>query len=155
MKLRRLSTPVLVRRTAPQGASAILYVEDDDTNWDVARRGLQEHYEIVRARNAQEAIAAVSSRSFVLILMDIELAGSDLNGIELTQVLKGRRIARPLPSYALRVIPVDAPIVFVSAYQARYRKEELLAAGGDEFAPKPVDFTRLSLVMARLLVRDL
>lgn len=155
MKLRRLSPPTFVLRKADAGASAILYVEDDDTNWDVARRALQEHYRMVRAKNAQEAIAAVSTQEFVLILMDIELAGSDLNGIELTQLLKGRRTFAHLPSYALRVKPTNTPIVFVSAYQARYRKEELLAAGGDEFAPKPVDFTRLSLVMARLMVRDL
>ncbi len=143
------------QRAATVDAGAILYVEDDDTNWDVARRALQDHYKMVRARNAQEAAQAVSTQEFVLILMDIELAGSDLNGIELTQLLRGQRLSRQLPGYALKVKATDTPIVFVSAYQARYRKEDLLAAGGDDFAPKPVDFTRLSLVMARLMVRDL
>ena len=66
----------------------ILYVEDDDTNADLAQAALSEKYRVMRARTSKEAFRFLSEHNFDLILMDIELAGSNLNGIEITQVLK-------------------------------------------------------------------
>ena len=42
----------------------------------------------------------------------------------------------------------------MTAYAARYSKAELLEAGGDELVTKPVDFTRLALVVSRLMVKN-
>ena len=47
----------------------------------------------------------------------------------------------------------DLPVIFVTAYNARYTREELIDAGGNDLIPKPVDFTRLALTMTRLILR--
>ena len=131
----------------------ILYVEDDDTNWDLTNVALSERYRVVRARNAKEAFSLLSERPFDLILMDIELSGSSLNGIEITQVLK-KVPSAPQPVPAPMVEVDGTPIIFVSAYSAQYSKKDLLSAGGDDLVTKPVDFTRLSLAMSRMMVRN-
>ena len=97
----------------------ILYVEDDDTNWDLTNVALSERYRVVRARNAKEAFSLLSERPFDLILMDIELSGSSLNGIEITQVLK-KVPSAPQPVPAPMVEVDGTPIIFVSAYSAQY-----------------------------------
>lgn len=137
------------RPSAPQ--YRILYVEDEDQNWEIAEAGLRQHYVMQRASNAREAFDALKSNQFDLILMDIQLADSDLDGIEITRVL--RKIAQKTPPAYTAGITTAAPIIFVTAYNARYSKEELKACGGDDLIPKPVDFTRLSLAISRCLSR--
>src|SRR5689334_9288800 len=72
----------------------LLYVEDDDDNWEVAEYRLSETYDVVRAATAEEACKIVRARrnEIDLILMDIELRGSDLNGVELTELLRGNSL---------------------------------------------------------------
>ena len=57
------------------------------------------------------------------------------------------------PDYAAGIRAVSTPIIFVTAYTARYSKAELLEAGGDDLIPKPVNFTHLSLAVARVWAR--
>ena len=134
-----------------QSNRRVLYVEDDDTNWDVAVLGLGKSYLLERALTAKEAFERVKGRDYDAILMDIELAGSEYNGIEITQLLRGLKPgAKASPAGLPRY---QGPIVFVTAYNARYSKEDLVAAGGDELIPKPVEFARLALTLSRLLVQ--
>jgi len=140
-------------RETTQGARrSVLYVEDDDTNWEVAEFNLRKRFQMFRAHTDERAFVLLRERQFDLILMDIELAGSALNGIDITRVLRGTYTG-PIPRYA-EGIRRATPIVFVTAYTARYEKSELLQAGGDDRISKPVNFTGLALVMARLLVRN-
>ncbi len=131
----------------------VLYVEDEDVNWEVAEFSLRTKFNLTRARTAEEAFNILRTKKFNLILMDIQLMGSDLNGIEITEILRGN-YAKPLPDYAEGVQAEGTKIIFVTAYSARYGKEELKAAGGDDLMTKPVDFTRLSLVMSRMVARN-
>ncbi|MCC6808522.1 MAG: response regulator [Deltaproteobacteria bacterium] len=130
----------------------ILYVEDEDPNWEVAAFGLSDQYEILRARSASEAFALLERHRFNIILMDIQLAGSDLDGIAITRIIKGRSLNH-VPQYAHLLCP-EIPIIFVTAYSALYTREDLLAAGGDEMIGKPVDFTNLTLAISRLSLRE-
>src|SRR5687768_14914818 len=90
------------RNEASQGRrDVLLYVEDDDDNWDVAVLRLSPNYELVRATSAEQACEVLKARreEIELILMDIELRGSDLNGVELTKLLRGEPLAdRPVPA---------------------------------------------------------
>ena len=153
MKLTRFSN------TGPDGSSSgspkqtVLYVEDEDVNWEVTEFSLRSRFSLTRAKSASEAFSILKNRTFDLILMDIQLMGSDLNGIEITQVLRGLYDG-PAPDYTQGVSAGEARIIFVTAYSARYGKQELLEAGGDDLMTKPVDFTRLSLVMSRMVVRE-
>ena len=130
----------------------ILYVEDENTNWEIASLSLSDRYRVTRAKNSQEAFDLIRSTQFDVILMDIQLMGSDLNGIEITQLLKGLTTNAGLP-YTRGVTVKETPIIFVTAYSARYTKQDLVQAGGDDLITKPVDFTRLTLAMSRLMVR--
>lgn len=151
MALRRVSSCNLTRTVSNAEQQRILYVEDDDATWQVTERYLRDRYSIERARNSDEALQQLREKKFNLILLDIELSGSTLDGIALCRVLRGI----PEPQHARYSQPpgIDQiPIIFVTAYTARYPKEELLAVGADEAVTKPVDYTRLLLVSSRLLV---
>ena len=127
----------------------LLYVEDNDANWEVAQLLLKSSYRLTRARDAKEAVTHLESAGFDLILMDIELGGSDLDGIQLTQLFRGT-LPNP-PTFASTLKPVDTPIVFVTAYTARYGDNELQAKGGDGVVHKPVDPDELTGAIWKML----
>ncbi len=147
--MRRVLPPVEPKAVGPnQPRSLLLYVEDDEENWEVAEYRLSAAYEMVRARNAAEACERLRKHAAALhgILMDIELRGSDLNGIELTELFRGKR-GRALPAYARDLPTVTRPIVFVTAHGARYTDVELMLLGADSVIAKPVDFPALAAVL--------
>lgn len=133
----------------------ILYVEDDDMNWQVAEKILREHYEITRANSAREVFAQLGKNAFDAILMDIELADSELNGIEITKAMKSAS-GESLPEYA-QDLDRDAvpPVIFVTAYKSRYSETELRTYGGDGLIAKPVDFTELCCTLARAISKNM
>ncbi len=157
--MKRVAVPTLSgsnRPPAPELArKLVLYVEDDADNRNVATYRLEKKYELVCASNDREACALLEARGneLALILMDIELRGARLNGIELTRLIRGRVDRASVPDYARRVPVLTTPILFVTAYGDRYRSPELLAAGGDEVIAKPVDFVALHTAMARLYLQ--
>jgi CheY-like chemotaxis protein len=136
------------------GRQSVLYVEDEDVNWELTANELQSKYNVTRAINSKEAFSILSRQKFDLVLMDIQLSGSDLNGIEITQILRGK-FSGTTPAYAQNVRSISEPIVFVTAYSARYTREQLQEAGGDDMTTKPVNFASLSLLMSRLMMRGL
>jgi CheY-like chemotaxis protein len=132
----------------------ILYVEDDDSNWRVAELRLNTGYDLRRADSAEAACRFIkqSGAELTAILMDIELRGSELNGVDLTKLIRGKRAElEQVPSYArdLPTLP-QTPIIFVTAHGARYTDAQLLAAGGDKVIAKPVDFGALSIALTQL-----
>jgi CheY-like chemotaxis protein len=136
---------------AEQRLMPLLYVEDNDDNWEVVKLRLSKSYAVLRAstdRSACEALAKPDD--YYAILMDIELAGSRLNGIQLTRVLRGALPESELPDYARAVPQSNVPIIFVTAYGSAYKEQDLLATGADLVLFKPVNFTRLSLALANL-----
>jgi CheY-like chemotaxis protein len=78
-----------------------------------------------------------------LILMDIELRGSDLSGVELTKLLRGDAASSATPSYARNLRPISKPIVFVTAHSAKHTRVQLMLAGAEQVISKPVDFEEL------------
>jgi CheY-like chemotaxis protein len=133
----------------------VLYVEDDEGNRQVATVRLERKYDLLCAATDREACKILQEHGarLELILMDIELQGSALNGIDLTQLIRGKLNVPNLPDYAAKVQPLQTPILFVTAYDERYRKPELLAVGADEVIAKPIDFVALHTAMARVYVR--
>ncbi|MBN1612215.1 MAG: response regulator [Polyangiaceae bacterium] len=145
------SAPQRRRAKLADSVSKILYVEDEDANWEVTELSLRGKFGLTRARDSREAFERVAVEPFDLILMDIQLSGSDLNGIETCKALSGRQTDR-LPDYA-QGVHTACPIVMVTAYSSLYTREELLAAGARDLVVKPVDFTHLLMVISRLIVR--
>lgn len=132
----------------------ILYVEDDDENWDVADLRLAETYDMLRAKGSREACELMRERhnSIDVVLMDIELRGSELNGIELTELFRGKKLRRSVPYYAESLPLVSKPIIFVTAHGARYSDVELMLFGADKVISKPVNFNQLNLALASISV---
>ncbi len=144
-----ISQPSALRPSRSSERGRLLYVEDDDENWQVAELRLGEEFELVRAANAREAcrILKDSAGSLMAILMDIELRGSELNGIELTELFRGKRQTRTLPEFAHALPTYTNPIIFVTAHGARYSDVQLMLFGADRVIPKPVNFNALSLAL--------
>ncbi len=119
----------------PQAATKanvrILVAEDNPTNQMVARISLEKAgYTIDVAANGKEALAAVRRFPYDLILMDVAMP--EMDGLEAT-----RRIRR-LNGPSARI-----PIVAMTAHAYREERDEMAAAGMDDYLPKPVPRERL------------
>lgn len=143
--MKKVSVPGAAPREAPPRLPLILYVEDEDENWELAQLWLEGRYQLVRAIDAESTCRQVRAHfdSLRAILMDIQLSGSALDGIQLTRLLRGQLPQDGLPPYARGLPPVRVPIFFVTAYGGRYQERELREAGGTRLMPKPVDFDQL------------
>lgn len=134
-----------------QGPSQlVLYVEDEPANWEVTELRLRKKFKMIWARTDQEACALVRQYGPQLhaVLMDVQLRGSVLDGLALTRLFRGKP-GGPLPEFAQDLAPLECPIFFVTAYGNLHSPEEMDAAGGDAHVPKPVDFLKLTLLLAR------
>jgi CheY-like chemotaxis protein len=133
----------------PRTLPWIVYVEDEEDNWIVTELQLRRRFQLSWARDDRAAceLLGLASRPVHAILMDIQLQGAGMDGIQLTRVLRGTAPAAQVPEYARGLAPTTAPIIFVTAYGARYSEPELLQAGGNGVIHKPVDFVALSLAL--------
>ena len=104
----------------------VLVVEDDILNLKLICEILKaEGYTVHYAMNGVEAIDMAKKMPYDLILMDIQLPGMD--GIEATRIIKN------MPNYK------KVPIIALTAYAMGGDKERFLAAGLDDYIPKPLD----------------
>jgi CheY-like chemotaxis protein len=130
----------------------LLYVEDIEENWQVAELRLKRKYHLLHATTDTEAcqLLVKYGPEIVAVLMDIELQGSTLDGIRLTQLIRGTLPMEGVPSSLVCPVLDNIPIVFVTAYGHNYSELELIRCGGDRVIRKPVDFVELSLALTRL-----
>lgn len=152
MKKRSIPAPRQPSGTFPM--RPLLYVEDNDDNWAVAELRLGARFQLIRAatdRKACELLAKEGPR-LCAVLMDIELQGSELNGIELARLIRGTNQRPSLPPYAKAVPVMNVPLIFVTAYNQVYSEDVLKAAGGDLIMAKPVDFRALNMALMNLQV---
>lgn len=133
----------------------VLYVEDEVENREVTALRLRDRFELLWATNDREVCAIIHRfhNKLYAILMDIQLKGSQLDGIQLVRILRGEPLSH-LPPYAQGLPTLDIPIIFVTAYGARYTEEQLLAFGGTHVVTKPVDFVNLTLALANAHARS-
>ena len=130
----------------------VLYVEDNAINSKVVQYGLRGHYDVAIAVDAREACAELRKHkgAFAAILMDVELQGSDLDGIELTRLFRGQLESSGLPDYVEGLMTVDIPIIIVTAYLERYSEEFLQRAGASAYLNKPVNLSGLRALLASI-----
>jgi two-component system cell cycle response regulator/two-component system cell cycle response regulator DivK len=104
----------------------LLVVEDELMNLELICEILKAEGFIVHyAMDGIEAIEMVKKMLYDLILMDIELPGMD--GIEATRIIKN------MLNYK------KVPVIALTAYAMGGDKEKFLAAGLDDYIPKPID----------------
>jgi CheY-like chemotaxis protein len=128
--------------------------EDEASNWEVTELRLRKKFKLLWARTDTEACALLRQHGPQLhaILMDVQLKGSQLDGLALTRLVRGKEQG-PLPEFAQGVPKLDCPIFFVTAYGNLHSPEQMREAGGDSHVPKPVDFLKLSLLLAQSSMR--
>lgn len=108
----------------------ILYVEDNDQNMRLVRKILvHAGHEVIEAENGLTGIETAVNEMPDLILMDVNLP--DIDGLEATARL------RALPGVGL------IPIIALTANAMVGDREKALAAGCDDYLPKPVGRTQL------------
>ncbi len=112
-------------KKALAGTRALL-AEDDLTNGNLIRAMLEDAgMSVEMVPDGENALAALQSESFDLVLMDIQMPGMD--GITATKSIRGE------PKLA------ELPIVALTARAMKSDEEKCLAAGMNAFISKPID----------------
>ncbi|MGD8278190.1 MAG: response regulator transcription factor [Gemmatimonadota bacterium] len=115
----------------------VLIVEDDPEMLEALRRGFrEEHFEVVTATNANEAIMAAVIETLAVIVLDVMLPGR--NGFEICRELRRKGIA--------------TPILLLTARDAIDDRVTGLDSGADDYLVKPFAFDEL-LARVRALTR--
>ena len=116
----------------------ILLVEDNEMNRDMLSRRLQRHgYSVITAIDGEQGRKLGISEAPDLILMDIGLP--DMDGWEVTRLLKTEKQARSIP------------IIALTAHALVTDREKAFEAGCDDYDTKPVDFVRLNEKIKKLI----
>ena len=114
----------------------VLLVEDNPINQQVAAELLAETGLVLDiANNGQEAVAAICSREYDLVFMDIQMPV--MGGYHATAVIRGQQ------QYA------GLPIIAMTAHAMSGVREECLAAGMNDYLSKPIDPARLYEIVAK------
>jgi CheY-like chemotaxis protein len=114
-----------MRKDEPMSLKTILIVEDHPFNMDLLVQLLEDKYEVLTAVDGAEGLHAVERERPDLVLMDLSLPVID--GWEVARRLKAKE--------ALEHIPIIA----LTAHAMVGDAERALAAGCDDYLPKPLD----------------
>ncbi len=119
-------------------AAEILIVDDDADIRDLVAGILQdEGYATRTARNSEDALAAIATRRPSLVLLDIWLQGSALDGLQLLDALKQEH--------------PELPIVMISGHGNIETAVAAIKQGAYDFIEKPFKADRLLLVAERAI----
>jgi PAS domain S-box-containing protein len=111
----------------PKSGKRILLAEDNEINILLARTLLEEAgHEVESVKTGVQAVDAVTSRAFDLILMDMLMP--EMDGLEATRAIR----ALPPPAS-------ETPILAMTANAMRADADACLEAGMDDFVSKPID----------------
>jgi CheY-like chemotaxis protein len=134
------ASPALPRRDADRDApfGRVLLVEDVLALQLVTKAKLERlGYAVDLARNGGEAVEAVRSRDYGLILMDIQMPR--LDGVSATRTI--RELSDP--------VKASTPIIALTANAMKGDEEAYLAAGMNGYLSKPIDNQQLREALAR------
>ncbi len=120
----------------------LLLVEDNPISQKVEKKLLTDSgYDVEAVSSALDAIEAVKTNSFDLILMDVEMP--DMDGLTATQ--KIRELEAPSGS---------VPIIAVTAHSSMKDREKCLAAGMDDYIAKPININFMKMTIDQWLYRN-
>jgi two-component system, cell cycle response regulator DivK len=108
----------------------ILLVEDHEELWDFLSRRLRRRgFDVVLAHDGQDGVEKARAEQPDVILLDMNLP-----------VMDGWTVARTLRGEAATA---GIPIIALTAHAMSGDRDKAIAAGCDDYHPKPVDFSRL------------
>jgi len=118
------------RRSVREGKRdlRILLVEDNAINQILAQRLIRKRgHKIAVASNGREALAALESERFDLILMDIQMP--EMSGLEVTEEIRRKE----------RKTGEHIPIIATTASVMKEDRERCMEAGMDAYISKPIE----------------
>ena len=105
----------------------ILLAEDSLVNQKLAVGLLEgQGHRVVVANDGREALAALESQPFDLVLMDVQMP--EVDGFEATSAIRARE----------KRLGTRIPIIAMTAHAMKGDRDRCLAAGMDDYVPKPV-----------------
>ncbi len=118
----------------------VLLAEDGLTNQKLAIALLEKNrHSVVVASNGKEAIAALASGQFDVVLMDVEMP--EMDGLEATAVIRAKE----------RQTGEHVPIIAMTAHAMKGDRDRCLEAGMDDYVSKPVRSAILFETIATVL----
>jgi len=116
-----------------------ILVVDDEADIRMLMCGIlkDEGYETREAGSSNEALAALRSRQPTLVILDIWLQGSELDGLEILKIIR-----RELP---------HLPVVMISGHGTIETAVAAIKIGAYDFIEKPFKSDRLLLVVERAI----
>ena len=125
-----------------EGLPTLLLAEDNDGNKLTISRYLKaKGYQLLFAKDGQEAIDLARSMRPDLILMDIQMPNMD--GLEAIKIIRGSNI----PELA------NIPIIALTALAMIDDRERFIEAGANEYLPKPVKLNHLAMRIKQILAQ--
>lgn len=117
----------------------ILVAEDEEKLRDLFSQFLKaKGYQVVEARDGQEALAQASRQQFDLIMMDVKMPRMD--GLAALQ--------------QIRTISPEAGVILITGYRVTPELEEVLQHGNVEYLRKPFTFDQLMATILRMTAAD-
>ena len=108
----------------------ILLVEDHEEIWDFLSRRLKRRgFEVVVAQDGEQGLQMTQSERPDVVLLDMNLPVKD--GWTVAQELKANAETSTIP------------IIALTAHALSGDRDKAMAAGCDDYHPKPVDFSKL------------
>jgi signal transduction histidine kinase/ActR/RegA family two-component response regulator len=127
------------QRRAHRPGQRLLVVEDNLINQRVAQHMLLKlGHSVDLARHGREALQHLSERHYDLVLMDCQMP--EMDGFEATACIRDP---------ASSVLDHDVPIVAMTANAFAEDRERCLAAGMNDFLPKPVQRNALAEMIGK------
>jgi CheY-like chemotaxis protein len=134
----RLYTPLSVASEGEVMAQTILVVDDNEANLRLINAVLRTRgYDLLEARSGEAALETLATQRPSLVLMDVQMPG--LSGIDVARTI------RSMPALA------ELPLVAITAMAMKGDREEILAAGFNDYLAKPYKMGELLALVARWL----
>jgi signal transduction histidine kinase/DNA-binding response OmpR family regulator len=132
----RLLTTVRGKHTA--APLQVLLAEDNDVNRRVAIKILERAgHHVVPVGDGEEALKALLSQTFDVVLMDIQMP--EMDGLEATRAIRRRELQTS----------VHVPIIALTAHATSDDRERCLEAGMDDYISKPINARALLEILER------
>ena len=121
----------------------ILLVEDNPISQKVELKLLKESgYSVEAVSNGFDAVEAIKTNSFNLVLMDVEMA--EMDGLESTKKIR-----------ALEAPTNKIPIIAVTAHSSMKDREKCLASGMDDYIAKPININFMKMTIDHWLLKEM
>jgi signal transduction histidine kinase/CheY-like chemotaxis protein len=132
----------------------ILIVDDNEVNRDVASVILEQDHTVTTAGNGMQALTALASGTFDVILMDVQMPV--LDGLSATTIIRGFETGAPTPKevpesigkcLAEKILGGHIPIIAMTAHAMSEDRVRCLSAGMDGYITKPFQPKELASVL--------